>query len=87
MVTVETIGKVLHAFLVKGRSIKRIARELHLARNTVRGIVRGEETERHYIRADQPLPHYVSGMDARLDWRRERDSNPRWTCAHASFQD
>ena len=72
MVTVETIGKVLHAFLVKGRSIKRIARELHLARNTVRGIVRGEETERRYTRADQPLPHYVSGMDTRLDWRRER---------------
>ena len=37
MLTVETIGKVRHAFLVKGRSIKRIARELHLARNTVRG--------------------------------------------------
>ena len=56
MVTVETIGKVRHAFLVKRPSIKRIACELHLARNTVRGIVRGDETERRYVRADQPLP-------------------------------
>ena len=66
MVTVQTIGKVRHAFLVKGRSIKRIARELHLARNTVRGIVRGEETERRYIRADQPLPQ-LGGYSAALD--------------------
>ena len=66
MVTVETIGKVRHAFLVKGRSIKRIARELHLARNTVRGIVRREETERHYVRSDQPLPQ-LGGFAAALD--------------------
>ena len=66
MVTVETIGKVRHAFLVKGRSIKRIARELHLARNTVRGIVRGAETERRYVRGDQPLPQ-LGGFAAALD--------------------
>lgn len=66
MVTVETIGRVRHAFLVKGQGIKRIARELRLARNTVRGIVRGEETEHHYRRLDQPLPQ-LGAFAARLD--------------------
>jgi len=40
MLTVETIGRVRHAFLVKGKGIKQIARELRLSRNTVRTIVR-----------------------------------------------
>jgi len=66
MVTVETIGRVRHAFLVKGASIKKIARDLHLARNTVRGIVRTENTERRYVRADQPLPR-LGGFAAALD--------------------
>lgn len=66
MVTVETIGRVRHAFLVKGQGIKRISRELRLARNTVRGIVRGEATEHHYRRLDQPLPQ-LGAFAARLD--------------------
>lgn len=56
MVTVETIGRVRHAFLVKGKGIKEIARELRLSRNTVRVIVRGEETEHRYVRRAQPMP-------------------------------
>jgi len=56
MVTVETIGRVRHAFLVKGKGIKQIARELRLSRNTVRTIVRCEETEHRYVRRTQPLP-------------------------------
>ena len=56
MLTVETIGRVRHAFLVKGKGIKTIARELRLSRNTVRTIVRGEETEHRYVRRAQPLP-------------------------------
>lgn len=56
MVTVETIARVRHAFHVKGHSIKRISRELRLSRNTVRGIVRAEETERRYERKQQHRP-------------------------------
>jgi hypothetical protein len=48
MVRVETIGRVRHAFHVKGKTIKQISRELRLARNTVRSIVRGEETQHSY---------------------------------------
>ena len=62
MVTVETIGRVRHAFLVKGKGIKRIARELRLSRNTVRSIVRGEETEHRYRkRASYPTCQSRSG--------------------------
>ncbi|MFN0219240.1 MAG: IS21 family transposase [Hyphomicrobium sp.] len=66
MVTVETIGRVRRAFLVKGKGIKRIARELRLARNTVRSIVRGEDTEHRYRRRDQ-LPPQLGAFAAVLD--------------------
>lgn len=80
MVMVETIGRVRHAFLVKGKGIKRIARELRLARNTVRSIVRDEETEHRYRRQDQPLPQlgaFAAALDTMLEanagkGRRER---------------
>ena len=44
------------AHFVQGKKIKAIGRELSLARNTVRDIVRGAATERGYARKDQPLP-------------------------------
>ena len=56
MVTVETVGKVRRAYWVQGKKIKAIARELKIARWTVRRIVRGGETERTYERKSQPLP-------------------------------
>ena len=47
MVTVDTVGRVRRLYFVEKRSIKAIARDLKLARNTVRSIVRGAaETER-----------------------------------------
>ena len=43
MITVDTIGRVRRAYFVQGRKIKTIARQLKIARNTVREIVRAEE--------------------------------------------
>jgi PAS domain-containing protein len=40
MITVDTIGKVRRAYFVQKRTIKAIARDLRLARNTVRDYVR-----------------------------------------------
>ena len=57
MVTVDTVGRVRRAYFVQGRKIKAIARELKLARNTVREIVRAgataEASERRYVRKAQ----------------------------------
>lgn len=73
MVTVDTIGRVRRAYFVQGRKIKAIARELKLARNTVRDIVRagsgGEPTPRKYVRKAQPLPQlgaFVPTLEAML---------------------
>ena len=68
MVTVDTIARVRRAYFVQGRKIKAIARDLRLARNTVRDIVRAgsdgaEQTERRYVRKEQPLPQLGAGID------------------------
>ena len=44
MLTVETIGRIRREFFVKGKTIKQIARDLGLARNTVRKVLRSEAT-------------------------------------------
>ena len=44
MLVVETIGRVRRAHLRQGKSIKETARELGLSRNTVRRILRSDET-------------------------------------------
>jgi len=55
MFVVETIGKVRRDHKIQGKGIKTIARDRHLSRNTVRKIVRGDETEFRYQRRHQPL--------------------------------
>ena len=67
MVTVDTIAKVRRAYFVQKRKIKAIARDLKLARNTVRQIVRAEQqTEHRYLRKEQPRPR-LSGHVAALE--------------------
>ena len=73
MITVDTIGRVRRAYFVQGRKIKAIARELRLARNTVRDIVRAGETstatERRYVRVEPSLPqlgNHVAALDKML---------------------
>jgi transposase len=69
MLTVETIGRVRREFHVKGKKIKTIARELRVSRNTVRRIVRGDETVHRYARKEQPLPQlgtYVTALEGLL---------------------
>lgn len=56
MTSVETIGKIRRYRLVDGKSIKAIARELRLSRNTVRRVLRTEEPTTAYIRRNQPRP-------------------------------
>jgi transposase len=82
MVTVETIGRVRHAFHIKGKKIKQIARELRLARNTVRTIVRGDETKHSYERKAQPLPKlgaFADELDRLLEDNAKRPKRERLT--------
>ncbi|CAM5387278.1 hypothetical protein ATER59S_01838 [Aquamicrobium terrae] len=56
MKSVDTIARVRRAFHVQGWSLKRICRELHVSRNTVRKILRSNETSFSYERKRQPKP-------------------------------
>jgi len=53
---VDTIARVRRAFHAQGWSMKRISRELHVSRNTVRKILRSGETDFTYERERQALP-------------------------------
>ena len=56
MLVVETIARIRRDHLVKGVSIKKIARDLRVSKNTVRKVVRGDETSFSYARKIQPMP-------------------------------
>ena len=57
MLVVETIAKMRRKCLVEGRSIRSVARDLGLARNAVRKVVRGGATEHRHDRGEaQPYP-------------------------------
>src|SRR5882724_3068331 len=56
MLVVETIGRIRREHCVKGKSIKEIARELKVSRNTVRKVLRSGATSFEYMRVVQPLP-------------------------------
>lgn len=82
MLTVDTIGRVRRAHLVRGMKIKEIAREFRLSRNTVRGIVRREETEHRYKRSTQPRPQlglFTSALDALLEANAKASKRERLT--------
>jgi transposase len=56
MLIVETIRKIRCAYGRDGKSIRRIAKDFSLSRNTVKKVLRGEETEFTYSRTRQPMP-------------------------------
>ena len=56
MLVVETIARIRRDHLVRGVPIKKIARDLRISKNTVRKVVRGDETSFSYERKIQPMP-------------------------------
>ena len=56
MLVVETIARIGRDHLVRGVAIKKIARDLRVSKNTVRKVVRGDETSYSYERKIQPMP-------------------------------
>ncbi len=69
MLVVETVARIRREYFVKGKSIKEIVRELGVSRNTVRKVLRSEETAFSYERSVQPLPRlgpWQADLDALL---------------------
>lgn len=56
MLTVDTIGRIRREHFLKGKTIKQIARDLRVSRNTVRKVVRSGQTSFTYEREEQPRP-------------------------------
>ena len=52
----ETIGRIRREHFIKGKTIKEIARDLKVSRNTVRKVLRSGETSFEYERSVQPRP-------------------------------
>jgi transposase len=56
MLVVETIGRIRREHFGRGKSIKEIARDLKISRNTVRRVLRSGETAFCYEREVEPRP-------------------------------
>ena len=70
MLVVETIARIRRDHLVRGVPIKKIARDLRVSKNTVRKVVRGDETSYSYERKIQPMPKlgpWVEELERRLE--------------------
>src|SRR6516165_3416516 len=82
MVIVETIGRVRREHFVKGKTIKEIARDLKISRNTVRKILRSKETSFSYDREIQPRPKledWSSDLDRILEANADKSLRERLT--------
>ncbi|YBW37816.1 putative transposase [Nitrobacter sp. TKz-YC01] len=69
MLVVETIARIRREHFIKGKTIRAIARDLKVSRNTVRKVLRSGETSFEYERQVQPWPklgHWASELDVLL---------------------
>jgi transposase len=70
MLVVETVARIRREHFVKGKTIKEIARDLGVSRNTVRKVLRSGETSFEYERNVQPRPklgRWTSELDELLE--------------------
>ena len=77
-----TIGRIRRAHLWSGKSIRQIARDLKISRNTVRRILRSGETSFSYEREIQPRPklgRWKAEIDRMLTKNAEASARERLT--------
>ena len=82
MLVVETVGRIRREHFAQGKSIKEIARDLRISRNTVRKILRSGETSFAYERDVQPQPklgHWKSDLDRMLAENAAKPTRERLT--------
>ena len=80
MLVLETIAKIRRDHLVRGVPIKKIARDLRVSKNTVRKVVRGDETSYSYARKIQPMPKlgpWVGELERRLEANEKKPRRDR----------
>ena len=80
MLVVETIARIRRDHLVKGVPIKKIARDLRVSKNTVRKVVRGDETSFSYARKIQPMPKlgpWVEELERQLEANAKKERRDR----------
>ena len=53
---VQTIGRIRREYFLKGKTIRQVARDLRVSRNTARKVLRSGETVFEYERDEQPRP-------------------------------
>ena len=76
MLIVETIRKVRQAHFRDGKGIREIARDLNLARNTVKRIIRSGATDQVYERSEQPRPKLGSFIERLTELLKEDAGKP-----------
>jgi transposase len=70
MLVVETVARIRREHFVKGKTIREIARDLKVSRNTVRRVLRSGATSFEYEREVQPRPklgRWTEELDALLE--------------------
>ncbi|HSD82306.1 MAG TPA: IS21 family transposase [Anaerolineae bacterium] len=77
MLTVETIRKVRLAYHRDAKSIRQIAKELHMSRNTVKRVLRTDVTEFQYTRKSQPKPKLEGFIESLVAKLKEDDGFPK----------
>ena len=80
MLVVETIARIRRDHLVRGVPIKKIARDLRVSKNTVRKVVRGDETSYSYERKIQPMPKLGPWVDELERQLEANEKKPRRDC-------
>jgi transposase len=78
----ESIAKIRHRYHVKGQKISKIARDLNIARNTVKKILRSNEPEINYTRENNPAPQlgpYVDELKTLLEANEKAPGKEKYT--------
>ena len=82
MLIVETIGRIRREYFVQGKTIREIARDLKLSRNTVRKVLRSAETAFSYGRQVHPRPklgRWTEDLDQLLGRNADAPARERMT--------